>query len=276
MEITRAKQEDIPRLRELWRDCFAADTAYCDLFFDGRFCPEESLVARESEGITAMLYRLPLRFTAGKRVLRGRYVYAVGTAPQHRGKGTSTALLEAHHCLCRADGEDLSLLVPAGPALFPFYEKRGFAPCFSRQREEVSAQDGAILFQRGSLAEQQPLRDDYFGRSALYGRWDNQALAYVQREAEIQGGCCLTFPGGYLLCRPLGEARLEIIELVPGSHPAAEVAAQAAAQLGKAYVVFPRWPFLPDEAQPYGMAAFYTDVPDCTHGLPPYFGLPLD
>lgn len=115
----------IPGLRKLWKDAFADDDGFLDKFFSTAFAPDRCRCIARSEEILAALYWFDTSCFAQKFA----YLYAVATAPAHRGRGLCRALLEDTLHTLRRLGYQGALLVPGAAGLARMYEKMGFLPC---------------------------------------------------------------------------------------------------------------------------------------------------
>ncbi len=120
--IRFADKNDIPRLKELWRECFCEDGEF---FFSRMF--NKCLVFEKSE-ICAMLHILEYE-CEGKPVY---YLYGIATAENSRGEGIAAALIERAICLAREAGSHFVMLVPQGESLFDYYARFGFEKTFLR------------------------------------------------------------------------------------------------------------------------------------------------
>lgn len=122
MQIRRPTREDVPALTALWAEAFGEGDAYCPAFFDRIFCPGDSLVAEDEQGVCAMLHTV-------RKELYGRparYLYAVATAGRCRGRGIFTAL---HQRLLETVDEELFFLIPEREELRGFYRRFGYRDC---------------------------------------------------------------------------------------------------------------------------------------------------
>lgn len=79
--------------------------------------------------LLSMLFALPYPVITSEGELPARYLYAVATDPDHRGKGYAKQLLRE----IIAEGNPV-FLRPMSPSLFEFYKDAGFVP-FSPYRE---------------------------------------------------------------------------------------------------------------------------------------------
>ncbi|MCI8496801.1 MAG: GNAT family N-acetyltransferase [Clostridiales bacterium] len=216
--IRHPKEEEIPRLFEIWERCFGDSKEYISLFFAKRFDVQETWVA-DVEGVPeAVLYLLPCRIQSGGKSLEARYIYAAATHPDAQGKGLMTALLDHAADDCAGRGVDALILVPGSGELFRFYEKRGYRTAFylhkalapggtgrgrsSERPQSLSA--GAMLdIRRAALKDQ------------CFVDWDERALEHVLEENRMQGGTIVTAQQGdrrgYALCVP-GERQVFVSE----------------------------------------------------------------
>lgn len=268
-------------LRVLWRRVFGDPQEYIDLFFRRRWPTGETLVLLQEGAPVSMLTLLPLTVTSGDRVYEARYIYAVGTDPDHRARGYSGRLLQAAQARMTSQGVDVSMLVPASTGLFDFYAARGFRTEFFVTDRRVTADrtvDGALPAPyRAELAELRGLRDDIFSDSALYARWDRAALAYQDAEAALTGGEALAFgrpAWGYALCYRQG--RQLLIKELAVSPENQEAALAALARHYDADRIQVRLR-AGEGAIPFGMTQWYRPKGRESGGqAPPYLSLVLD
>ena len=58
-EYRPAREEEVPALRELWKEAFGDGDQFLDQFFCGPFAPERSRVAVVDEAVAGALYWFP-------------------------------------------------------------------------------------------------------------------------------------------------------------------------------------------------------------------------
>ena len=283
-QISYAVPEDRAALMRLWKRVFGDPDDYLSLFFTHSFVPGQTLVARTSPHAepAAMLFLLPIVLCSATARWEGRYIYAVATDPDFRSRGLSSLLLSEVHRRLAAEGLAFSALVPAEPSLFDYYGVRGFSSEFFRRAVSIVPGPGAWpdpALSPASLPELLSLRDRVFGSSALYGRWDGQALAYQQRETQLLGGEILSFSfegePGYAVCHPAGE--LVLIKEWGFSSLCEPVFAAIARRFGRKTLRLDL-PALPDEAgaRPFAMTRWYLKERKREDGTPPILSLVLD
>lgn len=114
-------------------DLYTACRALYDLAFPGepeaftrslfdRYFPDHVRVICEEGQVASMLFSIPSPIQLENGTLDARYLYAVATHPDHRGKGLAKRLLTAEAAAHPV------FLRPMSPSLFDFYTKAGFSP----------------------------------------------------------------------------------------------------------------------------------------------------
>jgi GNAT superfamily N-acetyltransferase len=229
----------VSELKHLWSACFHDSIPYINQFFSQRYKPENTLVHRENGRAVAMLTLLPVTVVTPRGTLPARYVYAVGTLPEYRGRGISSALARQADSYMQAEGCALALVVPATDSLFAFYAQQGFSTAFYRRRvtwpvAEIGGEATAAVSPLRDIPRFYALREQHFGHSGFFVRWDEDALRYALHECRLSGGDIYRFSGagteGYIVAEPEGATVcLKEIALAP------ELATAALAFLKKQY-----------------------------------------
>lgn len=139
--IVHPKKEDIPVLKEIWREVFRDTPTYIKLFFSQKFSPSSCLVYKEGGQIVSMIHYPQYSMKFYSETLTAGYICGTATLPSFRGKGIMGKLIEAACDKMRARGDTFSVLIPANEALFKYYEKFGFATVFYKRRTELTPED---------------------------------------------------------------------------------------------------------------------------------------
>lgn len=185
------------QLSGLWETVFGDGPDYTSVFLESSaFRPEDTVLSLDSGGLAAMLFLLPVSLEG----MSGRYVYAVATHPEFRGKGHAGVMLELAQRLTEGHGEDFTCLHPASDSLYGFYRRFGFETAFyirevlwmpqvgadfPRLRiERIPAEGFAALYAK-TLPE----------RQGAFLKWGQETLYFLCREAEAQGGGVLSIEG---------------------------------------------------------------------------------
>lgn len=133
MTIDRPLPRQIPGLRRLWQRVFGDTDSWLDAFFAIGFSPERCRCVTCGEEPVSVLYWFDALLDGRKLA----YLYAIATAPEHRGRGLCRRLTEDTHRHLAALGYDGTILVPAEPSLFAFYGRMGYRTV-STLREFIS------------------------------------------------------------------------------------------------------------------------------------------
>ena len=183
MTIREIQPQDHPALAALWQRIFC-DPAVCSEEFL-RMLPDMGggVAAFEGEKPLGAAYIVTaLQLREGEKSRRCGYLYAVGVAPEARGRGLGAGLSRAAAALGRARGAELICTWPAEPGLYAWYERILGARCalylacrsfdsapgpavrplapedYARRREELLAgrphlflEDGALRFEAFNL-----------------------------------------------------------------------------------------------------------------------------
>lgn len=144
LEMSGAKGEELPRIKELWGLAFGDGDAFLDPFFQRFATLDETLLLREDGVAMAMLVLMPQTLAGGERA---PYVYALTTHPSARGKGYAGMLLQYAAYRAREQGAAWISTVPAEESLHRFFAGEGY-------REGLLTWEGR--FSRGELPEPRP------------------------------------------------------------------------------------------------------------------------
>ena len=108
--------------RALYEEAFGISPSFDDALF--RYAmPQYLRVIAEGDAPRSMLFSIPYALVTENGKEEARYLYAVATAKDHRGKGLAKALLKR----VIAEGQPL-FLRPSSPSLFAFYQAAGLTP----------------------------------------------------------------------------------------------------------------------------------------------------
>lgn len=207
--IITALEAHLREIKELWMEAFGGDSIYADMFLRRRAEEKNTLLYLQGETLCAMLFILPCRLVFGSTSYSCAYLYAVATGREYRGRGFSTALLDAAYKLCSERGYDVCALSPAEEGLFGFYEKRGYATQGYVKNLYISGKQLAVtssvpLLSPVSGRELITLRKEAF--STAYLEWDSRAMDYIVAENEFSGGRFYRYSlggeRGFLSCTP--------------------------------------------------------------------------
>lgn len=112
------------RCKRLWQEVFTEDDeAFIDSFLIRHYRRSQILGIEEGDRLVSMLHLIPFDSELG----RTTYIYAVATAPDCRGRGLATRLMQQAMQRIRERGDDAAILIPSQESLKAFYTPFGFA-----------------------------------------------------------------------------------------------------------------------------------------------------
>ena len=270
-----AQPGDLPALCGLMKTAFGDEAEFTEMMA-ARFAGWKNVYVaqREDGAVEAMLCAVPVTL----RGKPGAYFYALCTAPESRGKGLMTGLMDYAADALRTAGARFIVTIPAEAGLFAFYEKRGFERAFARRtftrtiRPNLWANAEFDAVTARSLLQ---LREKFAPDSVLLTL---PSFTEVLRDLYSLGITVVSSPDGYGLFFRHWDT-LRFIELFAVGDRAAELLVQAAREktgatqaqitLGAAQSIFPA------EGRPaeYGMIRFLGERFDVSES---YMGLMLD
>lgn len=200
--ITFATDEDLKGIKELWKECFGDSDEYIDFFFSEHCLEKETLIYKEDSKVVGMLNLLPATMRTADGYIPVRYVYAVGTLVNYRGRGIAGKLLRyANQELIRQG--IATILVPANEQLFQYYQKQGYQTLFYMKEEQKEFDDLSNMVTASSFKENEineeviigditpfeykKLRDEFF-EGLGYINWGISEIEYAIKENEFLGG----------------------------------------------------------------------------------------
>ena len=115
-------EEKYVACRALYEKAFPGESkAFTDAFF-ALFAGEHLRVIEVDGEVASMLFSIPYPVQMADGVREARYLYAIATHPDHRGKGYARELI-AREAACHP-----VFLRPMQPSLFDFYARAGLVP----------------------------------------------------------------------------------------------------------------------------------------------------
>lgn len=283
--IRHPSDTHLPALKALWQEAFHdsdEDTAH---YFTRRHKHENMLVFLDGEAVAGMLSLLPMELVMGETRQKARYIFAVATKTEYRGRGISTQLLNAAHDLIAREGGAAAVLMPAEQSLYDFYQKRGYKTAFYLDERLCAAKDIPAISSGDSIKVCSEdayllLRDKLLKEGRMYVRWDSKALNYIRESYQIGGGQMyqLTVSGqpALAVCAP-GEDVAQVTELLCRKEDLYPCLALLHSEMkaGNYLVRTPAGLQSEDSIRPFGMVHWLRE-PIKPHGAPPYLSFAKD
>lgn len=180
----------------IWQTCFGDDEDFIQSFLDHHAADECMLLYFADNKPVAMASFLPMRIHQAEDTIDGRYVYAVATLPEYRGRGYAAEILKT----AKEIWQEPLLLSPAEDSLFTYYQKQEFFTQYLPYKWEIIPENPGNLKEKWSFEESsaqvyKEIRDLCFAGDG-YVEWDQTAIEYALLYAKEEGGqaLCLTHP----------------------------------------------------------------------------------
>lgn len=182
--------KDIEQLKSLWKSLFGDTEAFISLFFHEAVREENIRVLEEKGRILSALYMLPYPFRIWSQEVTASYISGAGTLPEAQGRGLMRRLLIDSFKEMERRQIPLSILIPAEPWLYGFYEKSGYATVFSYNQQvyppkEQRLEEDALVVEKYSISD--------LGDSFLQKREDlmDACFSYFDQRLRERNACIL-------------------------------------------------------------------------------------
>ncbi len=193
-------------LTDLWNVVFGDDKSYIRRFYGDFFGTMDvaATVTDEAE-VASACHFLPVSMKVGKMSMKGSYLYAAMTSPDHRGKGLMGELLKERIQRGARDGELFMCTLPAEDSLYSLYERYGLEGVFWIKRATVTREQ--LNSRRMSLSFDSNVSPEYVYRKTYGAREltiikNNVFVEYTEKDNKGGNGDFLPIAGGYMYTRP--------------------------------------------------------------------------
>jgi len=120
MKFERAKDSDLPKLKEIWKTVFDNTESFIDEIFEERWKIDHCYVARdEVEGIVSVLHCLQWSFSREMNSTPISYIIGAATLPEFRNQGLMDTLIRLAH-------DDEGRILVINPGLGTYFLRHGF------------------------------------------------------------------------------------------------------------------------------------------------------
>ena len=126
LQICYPLPQDRWAVADLWQDSFNDSPEYIELFFNRVYKPENTLVIKRSGFIISALQMIPYQAKLENKIIPVAYICGACTHPFERGQGLMKKLVNFAKIEMIDRGFIFSIVIPAEPSLFKFYENLGF------------------------------------------------------------------------------------------------------------------------------------------------------
>jgi hypothetical protein len=182
MKIDYPAQEQIPKLRRLWKEAFSDDDGFLDAFFSKAFAPDRCRCVTVEGEPAAALYWFDCQLE-GQPVA---YIYAVATAEAFRNRGLCRALMENAHSHLAYLGYAGAVLVPGSRSLFQMYEAFGYRTCSMITEFVSAAAEAPVEFRKIDAEEFCGLRRKYLPAGSVLQ--EGVSLEFLKTMASFYAG----------------------------------------------------------------------------------------
>ena len=201
MRISFPRTEDIPKLKELWKEAFGDTDSFIDLFFSIAYSPDRCRCSFDGDIPVSVLYW----FDSTCRGEKIAYIYAVATRKEYRGRGHSSSLIKDTHDLLRSEGYVGALLVPVNEGLVDFYSRLGYERRTTVKELEALPYGDAFIREIDSL-EYANLRRGYLPEGSVIQ--EGISLEFLSKQLKFYTG------DGFLLAAGIHRGVLEAKEFL--------------------------------------------------------------
>ncbi len=198
MTIRLATNKDSEHIFKIWHACFTDDQAYIMTYLKYCLPHTKTWVLGVGNGeFVSCLSIIPSYFVLNSKIIRGGYLYAVGTLPEHRGNSYSKLLMESAIKECKKDGLSYLLVKPATESLFDLYKRASFENVLYKSTTIIFAKyHESIPYNITSLSpieasDLYTLRQDSLAETSFL--WPEKILEYAIIEAISRSGSCKKF-----------------------------------------------------------------------------------
>lgn len=207
IEYKKAEQSDIEQLKNLWQECFGDKMDYINLYFDNMYKNEYCYIAKENDTVASMMMFLPATMVSFNKSINGRYVYAVATKPEFRGKGIMRQLEKYATDDVKNMGIEFLTLVPASQSLFNLYKEIGYKTYAHLENESYTEQEFKQYTKETNIT-QIPLNELDNLRQEFLKSFDEYIYIndteYIKQELSFLGALLYKvsneYGNGYILC----------------------------------------------------------------------------
>lgn len=176
------KDRNREEIHKIWETCFGDEAELVDFYLDIRMTEDNMLLICQDGHAVSMASFLDINVRDGEEWKPAKYVYAVATLLEYRGRGYAGKILKKAEEIFNMP----LVLVPAEKELVGYYRKVGFTEAYPSERllekqdvPELSAAElNSYSVEEITAAEYQKIREQKLMRDGFIA-WDEAAIRFA-------------------------------------------------------------------------------------------------
>ena len=176
------KDRNREEIHKIWETCFGDEAELVDFYLDKRMTEDNMLLICQDGHAVSMASFLDINVRDGEEWKPAKYVYAVATLLEYRGRGYAGKILKKAEEIFNMP----LVLVPAEKELVGYYRKVGFTEAYPSERllekqdvPELSAAElNSYSVEEITAAEYQKIREQKLMRDGFIA-WDEAAIRFA-------------------------------------------------------------------------------------------------
>lgn len=180
--ICADKDRNREEIHKIWETCFGDEAELVDFYLDKRMTEDNMLLICQDGHAVSMASFLDINVRDGEEWKPAKYVYAVATLPEYRGRGYAGKILKKAEEIFNMP----LVLVPAEKELVGYYRKVGFTEAYPSERllekqdvpELFAAELNSYSVEEITAAEYKKIREQKRMRNGFIA-WDEAAIQFA-------------------------------------------------------------------------------------------------
>ena len=176
------KDRNREEIHKIWETCFGDEAELVDFYLDKRMTEDNMLLICQDGHAVSMASFLDINVRDGEEWKPAKYVYAVATLPEYRGRGYAGKILKKAEEIFNMP----LVLVPAEKELVGYYRKVGFTEAYPSERllekqdvpELFAAELNSYSVEEITAAEYKRIREQKLMRDGFIA-WDEAAIRFA-------------------------------------------------------------------------------------------------
>lgn len=195
-QVRIAEQRDKADFRRLWKICFGDSDAFCDWFFENRFCPSYSVCLEQDGEIRSCMQAFPYTILIRGKEVKGAMLCGVSTHPNHRKKGYMGKIFSYTMEVLREKGIAVAVHTPAVlESYFSFGHETVADACYLAAKEipSYAKKEDAYFLKGEERIRAYPCYQEFASHySGIIQRTEKDFLRKLD-DYEADGGQCIAY-----------------------------------------------------------------------------------